>query len=109
MSLNDVDPETLDLINKLNPEIGALSEEVVKKIAIGVCEAYSNSDPVRIAMIQLITIMRFSNEIQKTMIEVVMHGLEGVGIMTVIPDAEIVESPEFKAMKEHFERLKKEK
>ena len=79
MTLNDVDPERLDKLNKLNLEIGELAKAVVKTIAVGVCEAYGNIDPVKLSMLQLMTVMRFSNEIQTTMIETVIHGLEGVG------------------------------
>lgn len=109
MTLNEVDPERLELVNRLNVELGHLAKEVTMKIAIGVCEAYKNCDPIRICMIQLMTVMKFSSEIQAVINDAVIHGLEEVGVMKTVPNEQIRSSPEFKAMVEHYKRLEKQK
>ena len=109
MTLNDVDPERFERVNMMNLKLSEMLVEILHEINKGVCEGYPDKPPFAISMIQLITVIRFSTELQTTMIEAIMYGLEEVGLMKVVPDEDVIASPEFKAMKAHFERLKKEK
>ena len=109
MSLKDVDPDRVDLVLKLNNDLSILHTKCLNAIATGVCEAYPEQDPMKVAFIQLVTVIRFSTQLQVEMINALMYGLEGLGVMQEVPDKVIKDSPEYKAMKEHFERLKKEK
>lgn len=109
MTVNEVDPENFNRINIMNLELSENIHEILLKITKGVCEGYPDKSPFALAMIQLITVIRFSTELQTIMIEAVMYGLKELDLMKVVPDEAVFASPEFKAMKEHFERLKKEK
>ncbi len=109
MTVNETDPDNFDRINIMNLELSKNIHDTLLKITNGVCEGYPDKSPFAQAMIQLMTVIRYSTNLQTTMIEAVMYGLEELGLMRVVPDEAVIASPEFQALQEHFKRRDKPK